>query len=557
MVRKPDKVLSSLLASIETRDTELRHSVVGSERLALLDLTRAIDSIGYLRAFAPGRKVSDLPGYVDISWLGAARALSMVSPNGMVGPGAAWSRPTPENSLWASATLYRAGLATHLNRLAGLIRHQLASLELSNSGALRFVITAGDLEAQDREAISWYAGHVRETAKPFLDRLRAEQGAWVGQELRRSVSEDPTFGIKYASSRDLESYFEAHAERRIAGLAGNDGLPPDSVIGPLTYGQFSQAVATGVARALKHSAFVKTLLSRGQRDTSRGILTVFEFDEALSEQWGDVLGLDAARMEVVMEMLGLSAADTKFLATTSDCPQALLVRGGNRCWHMPVFGGLHNPFSWLNRKLQRSFRRDWDKAVNAREALFREDLRRLFPEPRFFMADRPHVIRDGKRVLTDIDAVVVDRLSCTMAVFQLKWQDAFENSLAERASRQRNLVREGNDWIETVSRHCAGLDSKEHATRLGVNGELARQVREFRYFVLTRNGAQFSGGETKDRRAAWLSWYDLLKISHSVTKYHDPLSGIWKRGTNITKPKIYRGLQKFNVEGFDVEVIAV
>jgi hypothetical protein len=552
-----DQKLSALLAKIEANETALRQQAAGAERPLLLEVIRAIDSIGYFRAFAPNHKVVDLPDYLDICWLGANRALSLFSPAGMVGPGAAWAPTSNDRSLWASSLLYRSGLVSHLKRLVEFLRYGLATIELTKSGGLRFLITAADFEAIDRNAIVWFGKHRKKMDRPFLDALEADQGEWVAKELKARVEKDVMFGIRYSSSRELEEYFETYAERRACGLPGNDSLPNDCRIGPLTFGQYRTAIVTGMARCLKHAAFVDTLLMRQKPPAARDILTIYAFDHELREQWGGLLGLKDDEANVVLEVLGISPSDETHLKLIPDCPQALLIRGGDQCWHKPVFGGLNNPFPWVNRKLQRRFRSDWDRAVNLRELAFREDLRALFPAPRFFMPGKPRRLRDGGRVLTDIDAAIFDRQTGTLAVFQIKWQDSFENSLTERASRQSNLVKEGNAWIEVVSNYCAGLGGTERALQLGLPKEMASSAKAMCLFVLTRNGAKFSGDEAQDNRAAWLSWFDLLKRFHSLKSGKDVLLELWNSGRQASAPRLRRDVQSFQLEGVKIESVVV
>ncbi|MER8402047.1 hypothetical protein [Mesorhizobium sp. M1348] len=547
--------LTQLLSRIDAGEQTLRQQVKGSERSALLEIIRAVDSVGYFRAFAPNHRVSDLPSYLDICWLGASRALSLFLPNGMLGPGAMWARTSDSRSLWASGLLYRSGLVSHLRRLVDLVRYELATLEATASGAIRFVVLAGDLEAVDRQAIVWYTRHLKKSDRPFLDALEADRGAWVIQELERRVEVDATFDIKYSSSRELEEYFETYAELRARSLPGNDSLPDDSKIGPLTFGQYRTAIVSGMARCLKHSAFVDTLLARPTAPAPRDILTIFSFDHELRDQWGGLLGLKDTEASMMLEIIGMSPVDAAHLRSIPDCPQALLIRGGDQCWHKPIFGGLNNPFPWTTRKLQRTFRRDWDRAVNAREATFRRNLRELFPEPRFYMPEKPHRLRRGRRDLTDIDAVILDRAAGTMAVFQLKWQDSFENSLSERASRQKNLTKEGNNWIEIVSRYCDGLSGEERALRLGVAKEIAGGAQSMCLFVLTRNAAKFSGGEPQDDRAAWMSWYDLLRRCLKARHAADPLLRLWRSGRRVQIPATDSRIETFELEGFQIETV--
>ena len=550
-----EQKLTALVDGIEAREENLRRQLVGYERRALLEIIRAIDSIGYFRAFAPNHKLSDLPGFLDASWLGANRALSLFLPEGMIGPGAIFGRTNDQVSMWASSLLYSSGLISHLKRLVDLVHHDLAVLELTSAGTLRFVITAPDLEAIDREAIEWFAGHVRNKHRSFLDALEADRGAWVSKELKTRVEKDPFFGIRYSSCRELEEYFEAQAELRSHALPGNDAIPDSCKIGPLTFGQYRTAAVTGIARCMKHTAFVDTLLARPSPPAARDILTIYSFDHELREQWGGLLGLNDDETDTMLEVLGISTLDIQHLKSVPDCPQALLIRGGDQCWHKPIFGGLNSPFPWMTRKLQRMFRPDWDRAVNLREAAFRQDLRALFPEPRFFMPPKPRVLRAEGRTLTDIDALVFDRITGTVAVFQLKWQDAFETSLKERASRQKNLSREGNSWVEIVSEYCLGLSANDRALKLGLPKEMAASAKAMCLFVLTRNGARFSGGETQDKRAAWFSWYDLLRHCHGMRADKDPLLKLWEEGQRAYTQPRQSAPETFEIDGVKIETV--
>jgi hypothetical protein len=547
--------LTQLIATIESGEATLRQNASGQERALLLEVIRAIDSIGYIRNFAPGYPISDLPGYLDISWIGANRALSLFLPAGMLGPGAVWGRTHASRSQWASGLLYRSGLITHLTRLVDFVRYGLATVELTPTGAIRFEIIESDLEAIDRQAIVWFIRHVQRSYRPILNQLSPKRNVWLKGELEGRVERDPIFDIRYSSSRELEGFFEAQAEIKAQSLPGNDSLPDNSKLGPLTFGQYRTAIITGMARCLKHSAFVDVLLARPSPPASRDIMTIYAFDNELVEQWGGLLSLSRPDALVMLEMMGMSTADISHMRSVPDCPQALLIRGGDQCWHTPVFGGLNNPFSWVTRKLQRAFRQDWDRAVNSREAAFRDDLRMLFPEPRFLMPEKPHLLRREGRTLTDIDALILDRQTGTFAVFQLKWQDSFENSLAERASRQKNVTTEGNAWVDLICRSCEGLSSSGRALLLGVKSDEAANAREMRLFVLARNGAKFSGGESRDTRAAWVSWYDLLRRCHMARNAADPLSRLWRSGRRERLPVAFKGVQGFELDGFKVEYV--
>jgi len=546
--------LTDVLEWLDERDALLRTRCQGLERLLLLEVVREADMVGYARAFDPNRRVPGAPNHLELVWMGLAHAVDLLAPAGMAGPGMAWQPAAPERSAWAMAFLRRSALVSHLRRLAQLVRYDLSSVEILGAKSLRFHIHGEDIEAQDRDAMRWLSRRLQARDAPLLKAFHLEYGNALAAELSNRVSADPQFGIRYSSSRELEECFEFEAGLRAATLAGNDCLPLGARIGPLTFGDYRSVVVAGMARSFKHAAFLQTLLARDPA-TPGTALTIFADEYKLKDEWGGLLGLDDATAAILLDVIGLAPADLPELRRARDCPQALLIRAGDQFWHTPVYAGLNNPFGWVTAKLRRTFRSDWDKAVNEREACFRDDLRILYPEPRFWFAPTALKIRDAKSVRTDIDALVIDRLCGTMGVFQLKWQDTFESSLAERESRRRNLMKEGNAWIETVADFCRGLEPAEAAVRLGVPRSEAVGVRANRLFILTRNGARFSGPDHQDRRGAWLSWYELLRRCEGARQEEDPLSRIWIGVRRRPKPKADEHVSTFEIDGIHVESI--
>ncbi|NKX16858.1 hypothetical protein HGG75_20010 [Ochrobactrum pseudogrignonense] len=81
-----------------------------------------------------------------------------------------------------------------------------------------------------------------------------------------------------------------------------------------------------MARCLKHTAFVDTLLVRHNPPAARDILTIFAFDHELREQWGGLLNLKDDEADIMLEVLGISPSDSTHLKLIPDCPQALLIR---------------------------------------------------------------------------------------------------------------------------------------------------------------------------------------------------------------------------------------
>jgi hypothetical protein len=159
--------------------------------------------------------------------------------------------------------------------------------------------------------------------------------------------------------------------------------------------------------------------------------------------------------------------------------------------------------------LRRTYRGDWDKIVDGREDVFREDLRRLLPEPRYKVLEKGLKLRrKDKSTLTDADAVVLDRETGVVVFVQMKWYDVHGLSLAERDSRRENLLTNGNEWVDKVHGWIAGRTCAEISRTYGW-GEAADSAPQL--LVMARHASQFAGETRYDARASWTSWHALTE----------------------------------------------
>lgn len=176
---------------------------------------------------------------------------------------------------------------------------------------------------------------------------------------------------------------------------------------------------------------------------------------------------------------------------------------------LPMFGGLMNPHAGLLDHLRRTYRSDWDKIVDGREDAFREDLRRLLPEPRYKVLEKGLKLRrKDKTTLTDADAVVLDRQTGVIVFVQMKWYDVHGFNLAERESRRENLLTKGNEWVNKVHGWIDGRSCAE-ISRIYGWGEAADCPPQL--LVMARHSSQFAGETRYDTRASWTSWHALTE----------------------------------------------
>jgi hypothetical protein len=217
---------------------------------------------------------------------------------------------------------------------------------------------------------------------------------------------------------------------------------------------------------------------------------------------------------------------------------------------LPMFGGLMNACAGLVWHLRKTYRRDWDRAVDGRERLFRDDLRALFSPDRYFVSDRGFPLRrsDGSE-LTDIDAAIVDRDTKTVALVQLKWHDIYGHSLSERNSRRINLLK-AEQWVDRVSGWVNGRTAGEIADVLGLP---AGGTRPPILLVIARHAAQFAGDTKYDSRATWISWPRVVQ-AHRASPRADILVLLKKARTTRQARHKRASPSEIHLPGLTVEI---
>ncbi|HEX5504802.1 MAG TPA: hypothetical protein VFW96_19450, partial [Thermomicrobiales bacterium] len=119
--------------------------------------------------------------------------------------------------------------------------------------------------------------------------------------------------------------------------------------------------------------------------------------------------------------------------------------------------------------------------------------------------------RAGGGARTDLDALVFDRKSGTLGIFELKAQDPFARSTAER-SRQRDNFYHANKQVSAIAQWLQRNDATGLLARVDARAAKTFKVQRVQLFVLGRYLAHFAGGPAPDRRAAWGTWPQVLRL---------------------------------------------
>mgnify|MGYP000912425472 CR=1 FL=1 len=480
----------------------VRKSWLGYERELLISLVRALDIAAYNHCVA--KSVRDQEASIRLR--GAATALRpfLEVVHGMPGP-IPWRPSLPRYTPAFDNYLLACGRFAVAIRLAAMERYGMATTKFINEDRILIEVASDAEERAEVEA--GHAANARARAAMLARRpdLTAETSE-VRRKLNRYGRVDKSWFIAYDNDQFLVDHYRAQAQIQAAGVVEAEALPATGLIGGRPFSDWSEASTAAYGAVLHHIDAAGRLRERKPKLNMRDILTIYarrdDIIEVLTERGND-------RRCALQLMAGLTL-DAEAAASSEkrhEIPLPYYIDAGEHFVLLPTFGGLMNPHAGLLDHLRRTYRRDWDKIVDGREDVFREDLRRLLPEPRYKVLEKGlNLRRKDKSTLTDADAVVLDRQTGIVVFVQMKWYDVYGFSLAERDSRRENLLTKGNEWVDKVHSWIDGRTCAEISKIYGW-GDAANSAPEL--LVLARHSSQFAGETRYDSRASWMSWHAL------------------------------------------------
>ena len=415
-----------------------------------------------------------------------------------------------------------------------LSRCASGELQLQQRDARTFVAwpTSRRHSAEERERadFDWWSAHLTRQTTPRLSVLRAKRDqilALPGQEDAPHM--EPFDGL--VSGPTIDRYYHQLGQAHVARFAHQHSYPADAAIGGVTFGRYTDILALLIGWLYRERDLAIRDSDHTPMPRDEGSLVA-----ALSA----ALDTEPATIERALLPLVLDRDNAAYHSAIPRraAPPLIRLDDGRMVWS--ALGLLGEPLIFLTRELRRRYAQEYHNSAYLREGVFRQDLYRLFGDRRFVLsAGRVELKRSGE-ARTDLDALIFDRKTGTLGIFELKAQDPFARSVEERQRQRANFLH-ANRQVSAILGWVQRYGADDLLARFDERAAKRFRVQKVYLFVLGRYLAHFVGGPEPDRRAAWGSWPQVLQIAGDTPIHRDnrnPLGALFTRLHDTAPPRV-------------------
>lgn len=500
----------------------------GLEREAVIEIVRAADYAAYIiHCSKEGPDSLDEASLDELRLIlnGVTPALATFLPLIKAGKGLPFGPSAPQVARWIDSMLFEFGTLARLQRFAAMERYGLAKSKMVDATTIRVEMQPGIAELMDVRAGRWLALETKR--RIALMQFLPPDRKYIESLLDATSSVHDGWFISYEGHQELKEIYRQRAMIEVLGCLEAEAMPHEAIIGGRPYAEWRAICVESLGRVFNHIAYASRLMTRFPALSIRNLLTIPVLQKDARAVWIEA-GHRPGYAKDTISHLALDAQSIGPWLHHHEIPAPFYIDVGGGWFLLPMFGGLLNPVCGLVRTLRLRHMRDWDKAVDGRETYFRGDLRNHFGEPHFDVPDHGMTLRrdDGSHI-TDVDAIILDRETGSLALVQLKWLDLYGMSPKERESRRLNLLK-ANEWVDRVSGWIAGRNSRQVGKALGLRGK-ASESKPPILMVIPRYAARFTFNDRLDDRACWMAWPEVVRMRIEQKQTSDPLAELERR----------------------------
>lgn len=517
-------VRQELIELLQNEEDQLANNLP-LQGFGLMDVARSMDNFWASRSAVYSADGLDREGVVMRMNFGLNKALKLTLLDASKFSTVFLAPTNQQVSTWADTFIQFCGKLGYCENFLEL--HRVGLCELSKIGEIyRFNITADNtgIEALEKSHFDWAVKVAVRKQKKLYSRKSRERDK-ISKQMDRMVKPASKHYMTYDTNPRIDNYYIDIGKSEATKMFGRHSFPDHVKFGGIEFHLYCEAVEIMVGWALKHLHFISLLLDRRPQMDFRNLCTLLNFKIDVLGYLQSAVELDSNACKQILDALTLTQDNVDYHCAVPGnfVAPAYIEVGGNKVIS-PIWGNLSHPFLFLLNELKRRYESDWFDNVNHREKMFRDDIYSFFKGDRFYRHSVQLLIKKGGKVLTDIDALVYDKMTGKIALFQLKSQDFFGYSLRQRSNRKQEMLK-ANNWVQLITDWILEQSEEEIAQKIGVHDPISKS--NFRLFVIGRNAANFSGPEVPDKRAAWGIWLQMHRLSQKFLNSADPIENLF------------------------------
>lgn len=344
--------------------------------------------------------------------------------------------------------------------------------------ALRFPGMPGNyLALADAPVKRWLRPDIEELIKPLVRPWDTGYG----------------FMVAYDARIEVDKHYMAEALALATPWREDSGIHADAKLGSITGADIAGVGAALISLHAKHFGCVSVAKKLFDQVSVAQSLTIWGPRAALEESISIMSGRPEPVVHAAFNALAMTSEQAKKLSDHSTPLIPLLFDLGNGFILRPVSCLTRNPFTAVRTQHQWLDPRTEHAVAADREDWMREQLYGMFGGKRYIRFPGNLKLRRGGVVLTDIDAIIYDRLTGDVGLFQLKWQDYSTNDVRQLRSKAANLSAELVDWSGKVKLWIEenGVSALDKSLRL--KRKRREAVRSVLLFAISRSSVRTQG----------------------------------------------------------------
>lgn len=443
------------------------------------------------------------------------------------------SPSTSKSILIGNKTIYASWLSGMVQNIYDLIK--LGVLEVTKNVPKTIHVRYADryswIESLEEEYIGLYSKMVHAWQLEQYNKHVAQQ-PFILEQMKPLVYVWNGEFIGYGTNSDIDRYFLDMAYLDSREATEWYAFPKKSVFGGIPYETYVKTLVYFVSFAIKHVQYCTLLLESNPQLKIENLLTTIDVNTDTVKLIQYINDIPLEQAQQIFELITLNEHNHTTHTYNRSAP-APLIRISQHQYLRSMFGCLYRPFEFLLDELRHQYPADWDRNTRDREHTFRKELYEFFDNTHNILVDRSMVVSQKNKIITDIDACIIDKTTGQIALFQLKWQDLIYLSNKSLLSKKANYEKKVSYWIENIKKWIAVCDNKAIADCLGISPKYIDKTK-IKLFVLGRFNANYSGTSIQADGVVFGQWYQVVLLLSTMDKKQ------W------TIESLYQALQKTN-----------